>query len=83
MEEYRKTPEYRAWLEDQYLTPRFKERMAVNQRTYLATEHGRLRSNWLHNRRYHELKGLPYITFEQYTQQIALKKILPVRVAIT
>lgn len=56
--------------------------MAVNQKTYLATENGRLRSNWLHNRRYHELRGRSYISFEQYLQHIALKEILPVRVPI-
>ena len=83
MAEYRTTQEYRDWLNAQYSKPEFKERMIVNQRTYLATENGRLRSNWLHNRRHHELKGLPYISFEQYKQQIAIKKILPISVSVT
>ena len=83
MRAFRKTDHYREYLEAQYPTHRFKVRMAVAQRTYAATPKGRLRINYLHNRRYHELRGLPYISFEQYSQQKTLRNILPVRVVFS
>ena len=83
MAKYRTTEEYKDWSEEYEQTPERKFGHYLAQQTYLATPYGRLRSNWLHYNRYQRLHNKPEVTFEQYENREALKKILSVRVAIT
>jgi hypothetical protein len=68
---YYKTPKGRAIQTIYNHSPQGKARAARGQRKYLATPHGHAYANYLHNRRYRELHGLRYLSFEQYLQQIA------------
>ena len=83
LRKYRDTEEYKDWSDKYEQTPERKFSHALAQQTYLSTPYGKLRSHWLHHNRYLRLHDRPQITFEEFKEREALKKILPVRISIT